>query len=89
MYANCPLNKWTPAKNLIFEFYHLGVFINKDDWTNQTNRLCGQKRKSSSDEESDKQFPTNNYSLNKLASLEATLVRNYDPPTYPLTYWQG
>ena len=29
------------------------------------------------------------YLVNKLTSLEATLVRNYDPPTYPLTYWQG
>ena len=28
-------------------------------------------------------------SENKLASLVATLVRNYDPPTYSLTHWQG
>ena len=27
--------------------------------------------------------------INKLASLEAMLVRNYDRPTYRLTYWQG
>ena len=27
--------------------------------------------------------------MNKLASLGATLVRNYDPLTYSLTHWQG